>query len=159
VLRTVLAATATALSLVSVAGPARAMDEPSEARSATPVTHRPDPLADLPLRAEWGTVTGEAGVLRRGCRTYTYSYAVTPPDGIWSLEVFISGPRLKHLAAGAFLGGYDPENGVGHYTLCKVTTRYGKFRIEGKLSIDDGVGNIVEGRLPMDTYLLHAPGR
>ena len=137
------AVTATALSLVLAPGPVEAAP--------------PDPLAGLTVHPEWGSVTGKSGVLKRGCHKYTYSYSIQPPEGIWALEVFISGPGFKHLAAGAFLDGYDPKTGSGRYTLCRATTRYGKFRIEAKLSTDNGSGHITEGRLPSDTYKLRAP--
>jgi hypothetical protein len=123
--------------------------------SVTTVAQRSaDPLDGLTPRPEWGSVTGHRAVLRRGCHTYTYSYSLTPPEGIWALEVFISGPGPVHLAAGAYLDGYDPPNGTGHYTLCRATTRPGRFTIEGKLSVDDGAGHISEGRLPPDHYRL-----
>jgi len=161
VLRTALGAAAAALLLSLLPGPApvHAAATPGRAASPDAATPRTNPLEGLELHPEWGTITGEAGVLRRGCRSYSYSYAITPPEGIWAIEVYISGPRLKHLAAGAFLDGYDPTSGPGHYKLCKATTRYGTFRIEAKVSIDDGSGHIVEGRLPLDTYLLHGPRR
>jgi hypothetical protein len=119
----------------------------------------PDPLAGLAVHPEWGKVTGKGGVLKRGCRKYTFTYSIDPPEGIWALEVFITGPGFKHLAAGAFLDGYDPETGTGHYKLCKATTRYGRFTIEAKVSADDGSGDITEGRLPADHYRLHRPRR
>ena len=68
-----------------------------------------DPLAGLTLHPEWGSVTGQGGVLKRGCRMYSYTYDIDPPEGIWALEMFISGPGLKALAAGAFMGDYDPR--------------------------------------------------
>jgi len=154
VLRSMLAATAvaTALSLVLGPGPVRAAAE-----SASPAPP-PNPLAGLTVHPEWGTVTGKGGVLKRGCHKYTYSYSIQPPEGIWALEIFISGPGLKHLAAGAFLDGYDPKSGSGRYTICRATTRYGKFKIEAKLSTDDGSGHTTEGRLPGDTFRLRRPG-
>ena len=91
--------------------------------------------------------------------SYTYSYSITPPEGIWALEIFISGPGLKHLAAGAFLDGYDPRTGTGRYKLCRATTTYGRFKIEAKLSTDDGSGHITEGQLPADTFRLRRPRR
>jgi hypothetical protein len=150
VLRSMLgaAAAATALSLVLAPGPVEAAPALS-----------PDPLAGLTVHPEWGTVTGKSGVLRRGCHKYSYSYSIQPPEGIWALEIFISGPGFKRLAAGVFLDGYDPKTGTGHYKLCRVTTRYGKFRIEAKVSSDNGSGRVTEGRLTADTFRLRAPGR
>ena len=144
------AAAAAALSLVLVPDPVEAAPAPSSAR------HSSDPLDGLTVHPEWGTVTGKGGVLKRGCHTYTYSYSIQPPEGIWALEIFISGPGLNHLAGGAFLDGYDPKTGSGRYTLCRMTTRYGKFTIEGKLSSDNGSGHITEGRLPASTFRLRA---
>ena len=118
-----------------------------------------DPLAGLAVHPEWGTITGADGVLRRGCHTYTYSYSITPPEGIWAIEVFISGPHLKRLAAGAFLDGYDPKTGTGQYKLCRVTTRHGRFTIAAKVSSDSGSGQITEGLLPLDTFRLRKPRR
>jgi hypothetical protein len=147
-LRSALGGTAVATVLVAL------VPGPVEAAPATP-----DPLAGVAVHPEWGKVTGKGGVLKRGCRKYTYTYSIDPPEGIWALEVFITGPGLKHLAAGAFQDGYDPETGTGHYKLCKATTRYGRFTIEAKVSVDDGSGDITEGRLPADHYRLHRPRR
>ncbi len=149
------AAAATALSLVLTPGPVEAASAPSSAPSSA--TQSSDPLAGLTVHPEWGSVTGKSGVLKRGCHKYTYRYSIEPPEGIWSLEIFISGPGLKHLAAGAFIDGYDPKTGSGRYTLCRVTTKYGKFKIEAKMSSDNGSGHFTEGRLPSDTYTLRPP--
>ena len=70
-------------------------------------------------------------------------------------HVFVTGPGFKHVAAGAFLDGYDPASGTGSYKLCQPTVRYGRFQIEAKVSVDDGAGNIVEGRTATDSYRLH----
>jgi hypothetical protein len=155
VLRSIIAAAAaaTAMTLVPAPGQAQAAPAPTYAKP------HPDPLAGLALHPEWGSITGRSGVLKRGCHKYTYTYSVQPPEGIWVIEVFISGPKFKHLAAGAFLDGYDPKSGTGHYKLCRVTTRHGRFTIEAKVSADDGSGHITEGRLPADTYRLRPAGR
>ena len=146
----VLASLALALAMVvtpgPVSGPAAAGEE-----------H--DPLAGLTLHPDWGSVTGKGGVLKRGCRMYTYTYSIDPPEGIWAIEIFISGPGLKRLAAGVFMQGYDPKNNTGDFKLCRVTTRYGRFTIEAKVSVDDGTGKITEGRLPADHFRLRRPHR
>ena len=145
-LRTLLGATsALVLSLTLGAGPATAGDS--------------DPLEGVPMHPEWASVLGHAGVLKRGCHSYTYTYAVTPPEGIWALEVFISGPGLEHVAAGGFLDGYDPTSGTGTYKLCKATVRSGRFSIEAKISVDDGSGHITEGRTATDFFRLRRPHR
>jgi hypothetical protein len=154
VLRSVLGAVAvaTALSLT----PAAAEAAPVRPAYAKPST---DPLDGLTVHPEWGSIIGTNGVLKRGCHRYAFTYAIVPPDGIWAIEVFISGPGFKHLAASAFLDGFDPKTGSGRYKLCRVTTRPGRFKIEAKVSVDDGSGHIVEGRLPADRYRLRAPRR
>ena len=68
-----------------VPGPVQAAAAPSSAKTQS------DPLAGLTLHPEWGTVTGKSGVLKRGCHKYTYSYSINPPEGIWAIEIFISG--------------------------------------------------------------------
>ena len=138
---------ATALSLAPVASPVEAA-----ARSS-------DPLEGLEVHPEWGTITGQGGVLRRGCHKYSFSYSITPPEGVWAIEVFITGPGQNHLAGGAFLNGYDPESGTGTYKLCRNSTHYGRYTIDAKVSTDDGYGEITEGRLPTDTYRLRRPHR
>jgi hypothetical protein len=146
------AAAATAMTLVPAPTPVQAAPAPSYDKPHS------DPLAGLALHPEWGSITGKSGVLKRGCHKYTYTYSIQPPEGIWSIEVFISGPGLKHLAAGAYIDGYDPKTGTGQYKLCRVTTKYGTFTIEAKVSTDDGAGHLTEGRLPADTYRLRQPG-
>ena len=144
------AAVATVLSLVLA---------PGRSRQALR-RHRPGPRATR-SRGSRCTPSGARSPARAACSGAAAAPTPTAtrsslPEGIWSLEVFISGPGLKHLAAGAFLDGYDPMAGTGHYTLCRVTTSYGKFTIEAKLSTDNGSGHITEGRLP-DDHLPPAP--
>ncbi|HEX5086917.1 MAG TPA: hypothetical protein VFV89_03855 [Nocardioides sp.] len=150
-LRSVLGVTAAALVFTLGSGPAPAASAPA------PTKPRPDPLAGVPMHPEWGSVTGTPGILRRGCHTYTFSYTVTPPEGVWALEVFIIGPGFKNVAGAAFLDGYDPDSGTGSYKLCRPTARYGRFQIEAKVSVDDGAGHIVEGRTATDHYRLRRP--
>jgi hypothetical protein len=140
-------ATAVAVSVAPTGGPVRAV--PAE----------PDPLNGLTVHPEWGSITGQGGVLKRGCHVYSYTYSITPPEGIWELDVFITGPGMKHVAAGLYLDGYDPTSGTGTYKLCKRSTRYGQYTIDAKVSTDDGYGKTTEGRLPTDTYRLRRPHR
>jgi hypothetical protein len=146
VLRSAIGAAAT-IALVCVAPVAGSL-APASATST-------DQAGDHDIHPEWGSTQGESGVLKRGCREYHYSYAINPPEGDWGLEIFISGPGFNHLAAGAFDGGYDPTAGRGTYKLCKVTTHYGTFTIEAKLSADNGPEGYVEGWLPPSQFRLH----
>jgi hypothetical protein len=143
-----------------IVGAAAAVTALSLTAGSSPVAaHRPDPLEGVPYHPEWGSVAGHPGVLKRGCHTYRFSYTVTPPDGIWAIEIFISGPGFKHVAAGGFIDGYDPKAGIGTYKLCQPTVRYGRFRIEAKISVDNGSRDIQEGRTATDYYRLHRPHR
>jgi len=120
---------------------------------------RSAPVDGLTVHPEWGSVTGQGGFLQRGCRSYAYTYAISPPPGIWALEVFIRGPRLHSVAGGAFIDGYDPTSGTGHYTLCRNSTRHGRFTIWAKLSVDDGSGHVTQGALPLDQFRLRRTHR
>ena len=141
------AAVATALSCAPLGGPVQAVPRSS------------DPLEGLEVHPEWGSITGQGGVLKRGCRMYAFTYSITPPEGVWALEVFITGPGMDHVGGGAYVEGYDPEAGTGHYKLCKMSSHYGRYTIDAKVSVDDGYGEITEGRLPTDTYRLRRPRR
>jgi hypothetical protein len=140
-------ATAVALSVAPTGGPVRA------------ASADPDPLHGLTVHPEWGSITGKGGVLKRGCRMYSFTYSITPPEGIWALEVFITGPKMDHVAGGAFLDGYDPTSGTGTYKLCRRSNHYGTYTIDAKVSVDNGYGETTEGRLPTDTYRLRRPHR
>ena len=151
VLRSMLGAVAaaTALSLVPASGPVE----------AAPTPRRPDPLA------------GPRGAPRVGLdhRQGRRAQARLPQVHLLLRDHAARGhlgdrdlhqrPGLEHLAAGAFLDGYDPKTGTGSYKLCRVTTRHGRFKIEAKVSTDDGSGHITEGRLPADTFQLRRPRR
>ena len=67
------AAVATALSLAPVTAPVQAAPRSS------------DPLDGLAVHPEWGSITGQGGVLRRGCKMYTFTYSIPPPEGVWAL--------------------------------------------------------------------------
>jgi hypothetical protein len=112
--------------------------------------------ADADEHPEWGTTSAPSGVLKKGCHHYTYSYDIQPPDGTWSLETFIIGPNGKHLFNAAFLGPYDPKQNTARFRLCKASTRYGRFTIEAKLSVQNG-DEYVEGSLPSSHFRLHRP--
>jgi hypothetical protein len=73
--------------------------------------------------------------------------------------VFISGPNGDNLAGGAYDGSYDPTTNRGSYTLCRVTTTYGRYTIEAKLSVMNGPDGYVEGWLPPSHFRLHRPRR
>ncbi len=46
-----------------------------------PTASASDDVDSLPVHPEWGSVSGVDGMLKKGCKTYNFSYAVDPPDG------------------------------------------------------------------------------
>jgi hypothetical protein len=142
------------IALVALVAPLLALAPSAGPGAAAPATTAADEGAVHP---EWGHTKGERGVLKKGCKKYHYTYSITPPEGDWALEVFISGPDVEHLGGGAFDGSYDPTTGRGTYTLCFVTTSYGRFTIEAKLSVANGPTGYLEGWLPTSHFRLHRP--
>ena len=107
-----------------------------------------------PVRAEWGsTQVAPSLALRKGCRRYDYSYALTPPDGDWALETFLLGPGGKTRGSGFFLTGSDPLSGPASFKLCFRSTKGGTYTIRALLSVQDGA-DYVEGYLPDTTFQL-----
>jgi hypothetical protein len=110
------------------------------------------------VRPEWGKTTAKNGVLRKRCRNYTYSYAITPPEGLWGLETFLVGPRGKPLASGAMVIGQDEPVGKDKFRICRPTTRAGVFKIKAKLSVqNENGGDYQEGWLPVTKFRLRNP--
>jgi len=114
------------------------------------------PAGAKEVHPEWGSTSAPDGVLKRGCKSYSYSYALTPPKGDWALETFIVGPKGKRLASGAFMVNLDKLADTATYRLCKPTTRPGTFKIKAKVSVLDG-DELTEGWLPITRFRLRAP--
>jgi hypothetical protein len=168
---TALAALAT-LALVGSAAPATAIDlptlpglpgttptQPTQPGADEPPDGQPPPPAEQPT---WGTVAGRSAPYAKGCTPYTYDYTVTPPSGVWAIEVFVTGPDGVAAAHGAYLDGYDPEVGSGTFQLCRGTTPEGTFTITAKVSVenrpvDPGPDGVFEGMLPASTFTIVAP--
>jgi hypothetical protein len=119
---------APALSLLGPSTPARAEADPSTVK-----------------HWEWGSITAASGKLRKGCRKYTYSWSLQPPEGDWGLELFLIDPDGKKIGSAAQLVGVDPLQGSGVFTICKAVTRHGRFHIRGLLSVQNGPDEYVEG--------------
>jgi hypothetical protein len=112
------------------------------------------------VHPEWGSTSAPDAVLKRGCKDYTYSYQVTPPEGQWSLELFFKGPSGKRVGSAYFLSGGDPLADTEVLELCRSTTRTGRFTIRAFLSVqtlDDD--EATEGWLPESHFRLHRPRR
>jgi hypothetical protein len=128
------------------AGPAQSAPAPEGERAAAKV--RPD----------WGKTSAKNGVLKKRCRNYPYTYAITPPEGEWGLETFLIGPKGKPLASGAFVIGQDGLTGKGRFRFCRPITRPGVFKIRAKLSVQEFSGkNYREGWLPVTRFRLRSP--
>jgi hypothetical protein len=107
---------------------------------------------------EWGSTSAPDAVLKKGCRDYTYSYQVSPPEGYWSLELFFKGPKGKRVGSAYFLYGADPVADTEVLGLCRSSTQTGRYTIKGLLSVQNG-SETVEGWLPESTFRLHRPRR
>jgi hypothetical protein len=107
------------------------------------------------VRPEWGRTSTEATRLKRGCKNYRYSYAITPPSGEWGLEVFLVGPGGVGLASDAFVIGTNPKTGSDRFRFCRASTRPGVFKIRAKLSVQSKSGSdYQEGWLPVTRFRL-----
>ena len=143
-----LAALTLLVSLVAVPGLTGAA-APASASSATATS---DPL----VRPDWGSTSAPDAKIKRSCHQYAYSYAITPPDGDWSLETFLVAPSGKAAGSGYFLTGKDPLAGTSTWRLCKRSTKGGRYTIRALLSVQDGT-ELVEGWLPDSTFKLRKP--
>lgn len=106
-----------------------------------------------PKRHEWGRITAPDGVLRPGCHRYTYRWDLHPPQGDWAVEIFVI-RKGKRVASQGHLVGQDPLRGQGHYKLCRPTSAPGQYVIRGKLSVQNGPNEYVEGWIQPAFYRL-----
>ncbi|WP_310526435.1 hypothetical protein [Nocardioides sp.] len=81
-----------------------------------------------------GTTSAPSGLLRRGCHTYAYSYAVQVPTQDWALEVSIVDRRGHGVASFAYIGPYDEVAETTPFRLCRAATVPGRFRIRSTLN-------------------------
>lgn len=100
-----------------------------------------------------GSTRAPDGVLRKGCRRYSFDYTVTTQHDDWTLETSIRDRTGRAVASHALLGPGDPKAGRKTFTLCRWSTRPGRFRIRAKLtSYDSSQGSAVQ--LPVSTFRL-----
>jgi hypothetical protein len=110
------------------------------------------------VKPEWGSVSAENGVLKRGCRSYDYQYAITPPeDGYWDLSVRIVGPTGRTLFFSYLPDGESPQSGTATYRLCRSETRPGIYKLKALVTVQDN-DEQVQGRLPKVKFRLRSPG-
>ena len=110
------------------------------------------------VHPEWGRTAAADATVRKGCRGYAYSYALTPPDGDWALETFLIGPHGKQYGSGYFQTVSDPLTGTGAWRLCLHSTRGGRYTIRALLSVQNGA-DYYAGWLPDTTFRLRKPRR
>lgn len=96
-----------------------------------PPTGEPTPEATPePVSA---VVEGPDDRLRRGCHDYALRYAVTVPDGDWSLDLAMRDRDGRGVNAQSLLGPNDPVSGVLPFRLCGRATSPGRFTVTGVL--------------------------
>ena len=93
---------------------------------------------------DFGRMWRDDGVLRPSCHNYRYHYKVVPPEPSWVLETFLVDPRGETIASGGFDSAIDPKKGVGTFRFCRYNTTYGRFKLRGKLTYDDGYDQTVK---------------
>jgi hypothetical protein len=109
------------------------------------------------VKPEWGSVSAQDGVLKRGCRSYQYQYAITPPsDGYWDLSVRVVGPAGRTLFF-SYLHAESALSGTATYRLCRSETRPGRFKLKALVTVEDS-NEQVQGRLPTVRFTLRRPG-
>jgi len=105
---------------------------------------------------EWGSVHAGDGVLKRGCRSYLFSYRVTPPDdGYWDLAVSVVGPSGRTLFFGYVPEG-SPRAGTSSYRLCRSKTRPGRYKLKAVVTVMDS-NDVAQGRLQTVKFRLRKP--
>lgn len=124
------------------------------ALAQSPATATPGPSTPAEVHPEWGSTTGHDARIKKGCRPYRYDYAITPPEGYWSLETFLIGPRGTEYASGYFLTGEDPLAGPGVFRLCRRALEAGRFTIRARVTVGDDFTGYTEGWLPDSTFRL-----
>ena len=84
------------------------------------------------------TLSAADGRLRRGCKDYQFSYAVTTATEDWSFDITMQDRRGKGVNAQSLIGPNDAKSGVLGYRLCRWATVAGLFTLKGALVSYDG---------------------
>ena len=85
-----------------------------------------------------GTLSAADGRLRRGCKDYQFSYAVTTSTQDWTFDLTMQDRRGKGVNAQSLIGPNDAKSGVLTYRLCRWSTVAGIFTLKGALVSYDG---------------------
>jgi hypothetical protein len=94
--------------------------------------------AEPAVEAGTGTTAMPDQVLRHGCHTYAYTYDLQPGTDDWLLETFLLDPHRERVAAGVYSSDTEPKSGPAVFSLCRNITRFGTFKIRGKLTSYSG---------------------
>lgn len=86
----------------------------------------------------WGMTRAPDQVLRKGCRSYKYRYAVNPPSDDWTAEVFLVDPRGRTITHNGFFPASDPATATRYWRICRATTKPGRFKMRMKITWWDG---------------------
>ena len=106
------------------------------------------------VEAGTGTTAMPDQVLRRGCRSYAYTYSVSTTTGDWVLETFLVDPDGHSVSSGVFISDSEPAAGSSAFGVCRSATRFGTFTITGRLTTYDGWDDVVSWITPT-TVRLH----
>ncbi|SEC87055.1 hypothetical protein SAMN04489844_3156 [Nocardioides exalbidus] len=116
--------------------------------TADPATQ---PAADPVVLA--GALDAPDGRLKKGCKDYSYSYAVTTESEDWTFDITMQDRAGKGVNSQSLLGPNDPESGVLTFRLCERATKPGTFTLTGALTAYEGYSD--ETTVPVtDTFTL-----
>ena len=103
-----------------------------------------------------GKLNAHNGRLVAGCHMYPWTYSIHPPAGMnWEVDVFISGPGGKQLAASALMRGADGLNGTRYYKLCSAVSPKGTYTITSEMNLWGASGVDQHAHLPTVHYTLN----
>jgi len=109
------------------------------------------------LKPEWGSISAENGILKRGCRDYSYDYSVTAPErGDWDLNVTLVGPGGREIWFGYLYEGANPAQGTTTFRLCRAKTKPGRYKLKAVVSVQDH-NDVTAGRLKTERFRLRKP--
>ncbi len=112
-----------------------------------------------PVRAAgvkpWGRTRARNQVLKPGCRSYRYTYRVTPPSDDWMAEIFLVGPKKGGIASATLFSVSEPARGRRSWRLCRNTVIRGRYTMKMKVTWGDGYQETI-GRVPSSRFRLTA---
>ncbi len=104
----------------------------------SPATATSGPAARETGAASWGSTKAPDQVLRKGCRSYRFSYRITTPNNEWQAEMFITDPRGRAVGSVLADAGSDPRANVRTFRMCRPVTSPGRFKLRMRVSYNEG---------------------